>query len=237
MGFLTGPRVPAPESSHRAWIGQRFSYQIASLLPPDKRYATSVDRPIAQVTSGLSRGVSPWRTRDTKTASARDQPPSSRRNEGATANHFIRGRRWRRPRPGRPPGRPRRARRRRWSCGRSRPGRHTAIPRWPRSRILNAAASVSRSARIRETSHSQIPNMAIKSSTLRVDTPCTQVCVTTTRNLTSGRITSASTAPNTRWATTVRPRDVRSNHRQIAEWRREEPNSRSPNQGKEMDCG
>jgi hypothetical protein len=237
MGFLTGPRVPAPESSHRAWIGQRFSYQIASLLPSDKRYATSVDRPIARVTSGLSRGVSPWRTRDTKTASARDQPPSSRRNEGATANHFIRGRRWRRPRPGRPPGRPRRARRRRWSCGRSRPGRHTAIPRWPRSRILNAAASVSRSARIRETSHSEIPNMAIKSSTLRVDTPCTQVCVTTTCNLTSGRITSASTAPTTRWATTVRPRDVRSNHRQIAEWRREEPNSRSPNQGKEMDCG
>ena len=150
MGFLTGPLVPAPESSHRAWIGQRFSYPIASLLPSHIRYATSVDRPIAQVTSGLSRGVSPWRTRDTKTASARDQPPSSRRNEGATANHFIRGRRWRRTRPGRPPGRPRRTRRRRWSCGRSRPGGHTAIPRWPRSRILNAAASVSRSERIRE---------------------------------------------------------------------------------------
>jgi hypothetical protein len=128
MGFLTGPLVPAPESSHRAWIGQRFSYPIASLLPSHIRYATSVDRPIAQVTSGLSRGVSPWRTRDTKTASARDQPPSSRRNEGAAADHFIRGRRWRRPRPGRPPGRPCRTRRRRWSCGRSRPGRHTAIP-------------------------------------------------------------------------------------------------------------
>ena len=128
MGFLTGPLVPAPESSHRAWIGQRFSYPIASLLPSNIRYATSVDRPIAQVTSGLSRGGSPWRPRDTKTASARDQPPSSRRNEGATANHFIRGRRWRRTRPGRPPGRPRRTRRRRWSCGRSRPGRHTAIP-------------------------------------------------------------------------------------------------------------
>jgi hypothetical protein len=48
------------------------------------------------------------------------------------------------------PGGPCRTRRRRWSCGRSRPGRHTAIPRWPRSRILNAAASVSRSERIRE---------------------------------------------------------------------------------------
>ena len=217
MGFLTGPLVPAPESSLQAWIGQRFSYPIASLLPSNIRYAISVDRPIAQVTSGLLRGVSPWRTRDTKTASALDQPPSSRRNEGATANHFIRRRRWRRPRSGRPPGRPCRTRRRRWSCGRSRPGRHTAIPRWPRSRILNAAASVSRSARIRETSDSEIPNVAIKSSTLRIDTSCTQVCVTTECNLTSGRITSASTAPTTRWATTVRPRDVRANHRQIAE--------------------